>query len=278
MLDCVLDVVGRDLDLDADAVVGELLDLSSHAGHSASTLQGWDLAPPDEAWRERSSSTAPMTRERPQRAALAAGVLTAAVRVRAARGRERLSRRLVLRLEGLSDPFRAASCCCSRSSSICSSNFVTSLSRLSCSRSSGVDISAEYPPLYPVNPAGVAELADAPGLGPGGLCPWRFESSHPHSPERGMPGPPGFRTIVRRGRRCRLSRGLLGADQPGARARLAARGRARGAQPSVAASPAPRVVVTEREFGAIELTAVWFFSVAATLGPLLLYLLASRTS
>jgi hypothetical protein len=40
----------------------------------------------------------------------------------------------------------------------------------------------------------------------------------------------------------------------------------------------PRVVATEREFGAVELTAVWFFSVAATLGPLLLYLLASRTS
>ena len=39
-----------------------------------------------------------------------------------------------------------------------------------------------------------------------------------------------------------------------------------------------RVAVTEREFGAVELTAVWFFSVAATLGPLLLYLLASRTS
>jgi hypothetical protein len=34
----------------------------------------------------------------------------------------------------------------------------------------------------------------------------------------------------------------------------------------------------EREFGAVELTAVWFFSVAATLGPLLLYLLVSRTS
>ena len=46
----------------------------------------------------------------------------------------------------------------------------------------------------------------------------------------------------------------------------------------VAESPAPRVAVTEREFGAVELTAVWFFSVAATLGPLLLYLLASRTS
>jgi len=36
--------------------------------------------------------------------------------------------------------------------------------------------------------------------------------------------------------------------------------------------------VSEREFGAVELTAVWFFSVAATVGPLLLYLLASRTS
>ena len=42
--------------------------------------------------------------------------------------------------------------------------------------------------------------------------------------------------------------------------------------------PVQRVVATEREFGAVELTAVWFFSVAATLGPLLLYLFASRTS
>jgi len=41
---------------------------------------------------------------------------------------------------------------------------------------------------------------------------------------------------------------------------------------------APRVaVISEREFGAVELTAVWFFSVAATLGPLLLYLLSSRS-
>jgi hypothetical protein len=35
--------------------------------------------------------------------------------------------------------------------------------------------------------------------------------------------------------------------------------------------------VPEREFGAVELTAVWFFSVAATVGPLLLLLLADRT-
>ena len=35
--------------------------------------------------------------------------------------------------------------------------------------------------------AGVAELVDAPGLGPGGRSPWRFESSRPHSPERGCP-------------------------------------------------------------------------------------------
>jgi hypothetical protein len=41
--------------------------------------------------------------------------------------------------------------------------------------------------------------------------------------------------------------------------------------------PVPRVVVAEREFGAVELGAAWFFSVAATLGPLLLYLLASRS-
>jgi len=41
---------------------------------------------------------------------------------------------------------------------------------------------------------------------------------------------------------------------------------------------AARVAPSQREFGAVELTAVWFFSVAATLGPLLLYLFASRTS
>jgi hypothetical protein len=41
---------------------------------------------------------------------------------------------------------------------------------------------------------------------------------------------------------------------------------------------AGRVAATaEREFGAVELSAVWFFSVAATIGPLVLYLLASRT-
>jgi hypothetical protein len=34
---------------------------------------------------------------------------------------------------------------------------------------------------------------------------------------------------------------------------------------------------SEREFGAVELSAVWFFSVAATVGPLLLYLLAGQT-
>jgi hypothetical protein len=33
---------------------------------------------------------------------------------------------------------------------------------------------------------------------------------------------------------------------------------------------------SEREFGAVELAAVWFCSVAATVGPLVLYLLASR--
>jgi hypothetical protein len=37
------------------------------------------------------------------------------------------------------------------------------------------------------------------------------------------------------------------------------------------------VATSEREFGRAELTAVWFFSVAATVGPLALYLLASRT-
>ena len=34
--------------------------------------------------------------------------------------------------------------------------------------------------------------------------------------------------------------------------------------------------VSEREFGAIELSAVWFFSVAATVGPLVMYLFARR--
>ena len=45
-------------------------------------------------------------------------------------------------------------------------------------------------------------------------------------------------------------------------------------EPPAAARVAP---VSEREFGAVELSAVWLFSVASTLGPLLLYLLASRT-
>jgi len=40
---------------------------------------------------------------------------------------------------------------------------------------------------------------------------------------------------------------------------------------------AARVAATaEREFGAIELGTVWFFSAASTVGPLALYLLASR--
>jgi hypothetical protein len=47
-------------------------------------------------------------------------------------------------------------------------------------------------------------------------------------------------------------------------------------------SPAPPAATrasftAEREFGAVELTAVWLFSVAATVGPLLLYLLAGQT-
>jgi hypothetical protein len=44
-------------------------------------------------------------------------------------------------------------------------------------------------------------------------------------------------------------------------------------EPPAATRVAP---ASEREFGAVELTAVWCFSVAATVGPLLLYLLASR--
>jgi hypothetical protein len=44
-------------------------------------------------------------------------------------------------------------------------------------------------------------------------------------------------------------------------------------EPPAAARVAPAL---EREFGAAELTAVWFFSVALTLGPLLLLLLAQR--
>ncbi len=47
---------------------------------------------------------------------------------------------------------------------------------------------------------------------------------------------------------------------------------------SAQAPPARVAAPSEREFGAVELTAVWFFSVAATLGPLLMYLFASRTS
>jgi len=53
-----------------------------------------------------------------------------------------------------------------------------------------------------------------------------------------------------------LARGLLSSEPPAA----------------IRAYAAP-----EREFGAVELTAVWFFSAAATVGPLLLLLLADRT-
>jgi hypothetical protein len=47
-------------------------------------------------------------------------------------------------------------------------------------------------------------------------------------------------------------------------------------------SPEPPAAIrahaaSEREFGAVELTAVYIFSVAATVGPLFLYLLAGRT-
>ena len=70
----------------------------------------------------------------------------------------------------------------------------------------------------------------------------------PISPELVLVSPPEV---------ARLARSLLSPEPPAA---------TRVAAPS------------QREFGAVELTAVWFFSVAATLGPLLLYLFASRTS
>ena len=69
----------------------------------------------------------------------------------------------------------------------------------------------------------------------------------PISPELVLVSPPEV---------ARLARSLLSPDPPAA---------------TRAASAA------EREFGAVELTAVWFFSVAATLGPLVLYLLAGQT-
>jgi hypothetical protein len=69
----------------------------------------------------------------------------------------------------------------------------------------------------------------------------------PISPELVLVSPPEV---------ARLARSLLSPEPPAA----------------IPAHAAP-----EREFGAVELTAVWFFSVAATVGPLLLLLLADRT-
>jgi hypothetical protein len=69
----------------------------------------------------------------------------------------------------------------------------------------------------------------------------------PISPELVLVSPPEV---------ARLARSLLSPEPPAA----------------IRAHAAP-----EREFGAVELTAVWFFSVAATVGPLLLYLLAGQT-
>jgi hypothetical protein len=68
----------------------------------------------------------------------------------------------------------------------------------------------------------------------------------PISPELVLVSPPEV---------ARLARSLLSPEPPAA---------------------ARAVAVSEREFGAVELTGVWLFSVAATVGPLLLYLLASR--
>jgi trigger factor len=61
--------------------------------------------------------------------------------------------------------------------------------------------------------AGVAELADAPGLGPGGAqVPWRFEPSRPHSsrgsserPGTRLDGPPARRTAGTIGRTLKTS-------------------------------------------------------------------------
>src|SRR5579872_723456 len=53
-----------------------------------------------------------------------------------------------------------------------------------CGGSSGARAArpALLPLTYPVVDAGVAELVDAPGLGPGGPSgPWRFDPSRPHS-------------------------------------------------------------------------------------------------
>jgi hypothetical protein len=79
-------VVGRNLDLEADAIVSELFDLGLHdAAHCASLLQGWVSRPPNGA--SENGLDRPMTRQdtasRPR-----SWVLIAAVRVRAARGRD----------------------------------------------------------------------------------------------------------------------------------------------------------------------------------------------
>lgn len=65
----------------------------------------------------------------------------------------------------------------------------------------------------------------------------------PLSPELVLVSPPEV---------ARLARSLLSSEPP---------------------APPQATVISEREFGAAELTAVWGFSVAMTLGPLLLFVL-----
>jgi len=94
----------------------------------------------------------------------------------------------------------------------------------------------------------------------GALVRWRksFRVDVALAPSAALPGPISPELVlVSPPEVARLARSLLSPEPPAA---------TRVAAPS------------QREFGAVELTAVWFFSVAATLGPLLLYLFASRTS
>src|SRR5262245_49457272 len=167
-----------------------------------------------------------MTRS-PPRAALAAGVLTAAVRARAARGCERLiGRPLSFESRGCGGTGRRV-------------GFRTRWAM-------PLEVRVLSPALPRSRDDRAAAISDNRGAMDVALAP-PAALPGPISPELVLVSPPEV---------ARLARSLLSPDPPAAI-------RASGA--------------SEREFGAVELTAVWFFSVAATVGPLLLYLLAGRT-
>jgi hypothetical protein len=107
-----------------------------------------------------------------------------------------------------------------------------------------------------------------------GESPWRFESSRPHSPERGMPG-------GRRKQRIEGAVTVLAPPEPVSPelvlvsppevARLM---RSLLPDPSRAAPVPPVRLAEPRQI--LQLAGVWLFCLLVTLGPLVLAILATR--